>query len=144
METLVKASLVYAILVFVSVSMPKASADASNDWRPFPPKVHVHITNNVPDKATIVVHCKSRDDDLGAQYIASGQVYEFAFYVNFTATTLFFCGYHWQAKNVIGDAFDANRDGGRCKHKCDWTVDGTGIHGMNEFTGVVDYVYPWK
>ncbi|GAB2228995.1 hypothetical protein Droror1_Dr00023129 [Drosera rotundifolia] len=135
METSIKASLILAILVLASISMTKASA-----------RIHVRIFNKVPDKATLVVHCKSKDDDLGVQYIPYGGLFEWTFNLNhneFFVTTLFFCGYHWHEKKVMGDAFDADRDLDRCGQFCDWTADAMGVHGTND-RGEIDYIYPWK
>jgi hypothetical protein len=54
-------------------------------------KKHVSIKNRLGSGKNLSIHCKSGDDDLGAQNIADGQEYGFSINVNFFRTTLFFC-----------------------------------------------------
>ncbi|OVA13122.1 Plant self-incompatibility S1 [Macleaya cordata] len=47
----------------------------------------------------MVIHCRSKDDDLGEHSIPYGQTYTWSFHPNFIRTTLFWCGIgYWDVK----------------------------------------------
>ncbi|GAB2228993.1 hypothetical protein Droror1_Dr00023127 [Drosera rotundifolia] len=152
-----KTHILLAILVFALVSSSKAATrsfspdsqvSTSTARNGHPPSndddhVYVHIINKVEDHAVIAVHCKSKDNDLGLHYLNYEETYQFKFRVNFWGTTLFFCGFHWHDKQVIGDAYDYSRDWDRCPVNCDWIVDQEAVYGVNK-KGVYDVVYHWE
>ncbi|KAK9149139.1 hypothetical protein Scep_007896 [Stephania cephalantha] len=62
-------------------------------------KKHVHVVNNIKSASNrIYVHCKSRDNDLGDQYLPLNKEFQWSFRDNIMGTTLFFCTINW--KNV--------------------------------------------
>ena len=76
--------------------------------------VHVEIINDLESKADLVVHCKSKEDDLHARTLAFGQKFSFEFGVSaiIFRNTLFFCGVTIVNDPVLHwfDAFDQERD----------------------------------
>lgn len=99
-----------------------------------PKKRTVRITNALGVYGDLVVHCKSKDDDLGDHLLLPGESFEFRFRQNIFGTTLFFCSFRWSTEFHYYDVYRADRDG--CS-KCYWTVYFLGIcfHDQN--------CYPW-
>lgn len=59
-------------------------------------KNHVTINNGLPGpNPPLILHCKSRDDDLGIHTVLLNQSYDWSFRMNFFETTLFSCDFVW-------------------------------------------------
>ncbi|KAK9713465.1 hypothetical protein RND81_06G029100 [Saponaria officinalis] len=69
---------------------------------------HIVISNGLkPGQAPVVVHCKSRDDDLGSKPLnRPGDIYAWHFTVNYSASTLYFCHFYWNDKDISFDTFN--------------------------------------
>merc|ERR1711924_213226 len=61
----------------------------------FPSKRTVKITNDVGNGLDVTVHCKSKDNDLGAHKLKPNGVYEFGFRPNSWGTSKYFCHFEW-------------------------------------------------
>ncbi|KAF3645008.1 hypothetical protein FXO38_19863 [Capsicum annuum] len=97
--------------------------------------IEVHIHDNLPPNTPkLVVRCQSGDDDLGVQSLGTGDDYKFSF--GFKLTTLFFCHFSWNGKDV---SFDVFNDIGYCVHdgkkfvplftkSCYWVVQVDGFY----------------
>ncbi|KAH6810359.1 hypothetical protein C2S51_024121 [Perilla frutescens var. frutescens] len=70
-------------------------------------KYTVHIVNNLPNNSNnpLLIHCASGDDDLGNHSLARTCDFNWSFRMNFFWTTLFFCRFRWEGKNVAHDVF---------------------------------------
>ncbi|XP_050918588.1 S-protein homolog 4-like [Lathyrus oleraceus] len=86
-------------------------------------RVHVNIVNSLEDNLDLTLHCKSKDDDLGAHLLHHGEGFSFNFRPAFiVAQTLFFCSFvwngelHWFDIYIDGDNVRANCD------YCNWNV----------------------
>lgn len=92
-------------------------------------KAEVHIINNLPSNSTpLVVHCASKNDDLGRHILTINQEFHFDFCVNPFAT-LFFCHLWWGNHNKAFDAFDVTWKSNPCLDaSCYWTTKNDGIH----------------
>ncbi|XP_061993837.1 S-protein homolog 6 [Rosa rugosa] len=108
-----------------------------------PFKVVTSIDNTLPDGQELNVHCKSGDDDLGAQVIPNGGHYEWSFKVNVWATTLFFCSFNCKDGSGTFDIYRASRDIIRCEDKCNWKAAQDGVHGFNK-DNQDDFLYKWE
>ena len=106
----------------------------------------VQIFNNLDNQNQLTVHCKSKDDDLGAHVLLNNQYYEFKFRINFGGTTLYFCGLTWVGGTGSYDLFRASRDSLRCASKCVWRARNDGIYGYQDDKTVTspDIIYKWS
>lgn len=76
-------------------------------------KLHVHITSHLPKNSSFLIsslllHCRSADDDLGYHSLNFNEFYTWAFRMNFWETTLYYCDYWWANKHAAFHAFDSN------------------------------------
>lgn len=107
------------------------------------PTIRVEIFNLLPHGKSFVVHCKSKEDDLGPHVIGPGKSYWFKFKNNVWITTLFFCGVTWEGGRAMFDIYKARRDQPRCARFCSWQAREAFIFGFQEGSQVADIVIPW-
>ena len=107
-------------------------------------KVDLRMTNDLGTGENINVHCKSKDDDLGAHLLTPGQYFEFRFRPNFWGTTLFFCRFWWGNESHWFDIYDQNRDTTRCDSKCWWMVGPIGPCLLDHNFGIYDLCQNWN
>lgn len=66
----------------------------------------VRIINSLPEKSKpLTLHCASGDDDLGFHKITVGENYSWKFCPNISGSTLFFCHFWWNSKQVAFDVY---------------------------------------
>ncbi|KAB2012049.1 hypothetical protein ERO13_D09G053014v2 [Gossypium hirsutum] len=87
--------------------------------------VVIQISNNISQATDLMVHCKSKNDDLGAHVIPFSNTWQFHFRPNFWGTTLYFCKMVWEGETKWFDIFNAERDNPYC-HLCKWSIVPTG------------------
>lgn len=99
-------------------------------------KTTVEVFSRLPQNSpALVVHCASRDDDIGWHRLAPNQGFNFRFCVK-PFTTLFFCHLWWGNKNKAVVAFNAKWIFDRCyRHTCTWEAQSDGIY----LSGKKDY-----
>ena len=107
-------------------------------------KVDLKIINGLDAGTDLNVHCKSKNDDLGAHVLAFDQFFEFRFRPNFWGTTLYFCRFWWNSESHWFDIYVQKRDAGRCNKKCWWYVGADGPCLLNDKIGVYDICENWK
>ncbi|KAL4291145.1 hypothetical protein GQ457_14G019130 [Hibiscus cannabinus] len=90
-----------------------------------PHKAQVLIYNDLAPETDLVVHCKSKDDDLGIRHITYGNDFEFHFRPSFSGNTLFFCSMQWNGTTYMFDIYSEIRDISLCSH-CVWQIRTTG------------------
>ncbi|PON72897.1 Self-incompatibility protein [Trema orientale] len=83
----------------------------------------VKITNSLGPSIDLSLHCKSKDDDLGAQVLPYNASFGFDFNRNIWGTTLFFCGFRWGGEFHWFDVYTSISD---CLKPCLWSVVATG------------------
>ncbi|KAH7835993.1 hypothetical protein Vadar_031821 [Vaccinium darrowii] len=82
-------------------------------------KTNVRIINALGTGIDLVVHCKSKDDNLGSHVIPFKGSYGWSFNPNFFLTTLFYCHMQWKGhRDVYFNIYDENRDAFRCYDDC--------------------------
>ncbi|KAK8985869.1 hypothetical protein V6N11_037592 [Hibiscus sabdariffa] len=86
-----------------------------------PHKVQVLIYNDLAQGTDFIVHCKSKDDDLGVRHIAYGNYFQFNFRPNYFGGTLFFCSMQWNGTMHWFDIYVQARDEVICD-RCVWKV----------------------
>ncbi|KAI3458957.1 hypothetical protein Pfo_015620 [Paulownia fortunei] len=96
--------------------------------------VTVYVINNLPpNSAPLVVHCASKDDDLGNHTLTRNQDFQFEFCENFFST-LFYCHLWWEKKHIRFDAFRETWLGAICaKDICYWAAKSDGIYYSNYY-----------
>ncbi|KAJ7979695.1 Plant self-incompatibility protein S1 family [Quillaja saponaria] len=110
-----------------------------------PPKQHVHITQDLGPDVNLMVHCKSKDDDLGVHYLGFRQEYEISFRLTFWGKTLFFCGFNgFDGKLEYFDIYKVKRDGECGNLHCRWLIKHDGPCRFNAETGQYDICFPWN
>uniref|UniRef100_M1DD62 S-protein homolog n=1 Tax=Solanum tuberosum TaxID=4113 RepID=M1DD62_SOLTU len=112
-------------------------------------KQEVHIHNDLPQNTPqLEVHCASGDDDLGHRYPGIGTEFNWSFCPTFS--TLYFCHFWWNGKDLRFDVFNnsdacvRNRGHGFIPYDtsdCHWQVkdDGFYIGYFNQNVGQVIY-----
>ncbi|KAK9102500.1 hypothetical protein Sjap_019754 [Stephania japonica] len=110
-------------------------------------KVHDHVYNNITLYARLDVHCKSKQDDLGLQWVGYEQEFVFNFYPNIQETTLFWCNLSWEDPDtgrVYSQGIKAFTPG-KCLTDCYWLAKRDGIYFAKD-DGPQDYkwAYPWN
>ncbi|KAF8016972.1 hypothetical protein BT93_H2233 [Corymbia citriodora subsp. variegata] len=103
-------------------------------------KATVVINNRVGQGATLIVHCKSKDDDLGVRYITES--WSFSFTPNPFGRTLFFCRFSWPGQSEWFDIYKGNRDWHYCE-QCIWNILPNGPCRLSD-SGEFDVCYPWN
>ncbi|KAK8489462.1 hypothetical protein V6N13_061773 [Hibiscus sabdariffa] len=103
-----------------------------------PDKTHVLIYNDLAPGTDLVVHYKSKDDDLGVRHIAYGNDFKFHFRPSFWGTTLFYCSMQWSGTRHRFDIYKESRDLSLCS-RCLWKIRTTGPCFVNYQT-----CYPWR
>ncbi|KAK6144731.1 hypothetical protein DH2020_021551 [Rehmannia glutinosa] len=87
------------------------------------PKVVVHVANNLPpNSAPLLLHCSSKDDDLGIHTLAINQEFNWSFCENITKSTLFQCTLRAGQSEKSFDAYEAGKRE-KCNHnQCHWVA----------------------
>ncbi|XP_023514498.1 S-protein homolog 74-like [Cucurbita pepo subsp. pepo] len=116
--------------------------------------------------STLVIHCKSKDNDLGKHVINAGGNYNWSFKENLLQTTLFWCNFSSKHGQATGDVFwpeqqswliDHQATGDvfwpeqqswltdQCvDHNCIWTAGDQGISLHYNPTNTNNLMYHWK
>lgn len=68
-------------------------------------KWQIHVVNRLSNGQILLVHCKSKDNDLGEHKLSVGSEFNWRFKVNFWNTTLFWC--YLQKPNGLHSSFEA-------------------------------------
>nr|XP_012574959.1 S-protein homolog 29-like [Cicer arietinum] len=70
----------------------------------------VIVTNLLENNLDLTIHCKSRDDDLGAHLLHHGESISWKFGLNAFGTTRFYCAFHFDGKIHWYDIYLKPRD----------------------------------
>lgn len=76
--------LVFFLVLSLVIVEPAEAFSSMERW-------HIHVVNGLTNAQTLLVHCKSKDNDLGEHDLNGGTEYNWTFRVNFWDTTLFWC-----------------------------------------------------
>lgn len=89
----------------------------------------VHIRSNLPSNSEpLLVHCESKDDDLGNHTLTTDQEFHFHFCER-PFTTLFHCHLQWGKKGNSFEAYNAKWHGNPCHGSdCVWVAKTDGIY----------------
>lgn len=104
------------------------------------PSWTVYVTNKSPS-SSMLVHCQSKDDDLGNRTLAFGKGFNWSFCESILSNTLFFCHVWWGSKQASFDAFSSKW--GRRYHDCVWELKEDGLY-LNDDNKYLTPVYTKK
>ncbi|KAK9755548.1 hypothetical protein RND81_01G033600 [Saponaria officinalis] len=78
----------------------------------------VHVINDIDDESkSLVIQCKSKDDDLGEHYLRKGEEFKWRFRLQIFWHTLFFCRVRWENnKNRMFDSFKFTKEPKLCNY----------------------------
>ncbi|RAL48215.1 hypothetical protein DM860_005639 [Cuscuta australis] len=116
------------IIISCAIMAPHLQTASAN------PKKVVRILDSIPTNNPVqpmkplLVHCKSKDTDLGAWAMNENDEREFHFRVNIWGTTLFWCEFNWGVK--ARDVVVFNAQEGQCggERYCNWIVKTDGFY----------------
>ncbi|KAG6592857.1 S-protein-like 1, partial [Cucurbita argyrosperma subsp. sororia] len=111
----------------------------------------VQVVNGLGGGQTLLAHCKSKNDDMGDQNIATGALYSFTFKDNVWQTTEFWCTLT-KPNNAHASFdvywYDTSKDQWlytRCgDHTCVWIGKDDGVYIKNASTNQDELVHPWE
>ena len=109
----------------------------------------VQVQNLIQD-SNILVHCKSKDDDIGDHYLSFNDEFNWKFCENFGQTTLFFCHFYWGSMEQVFNVFDDDMyfmcigEHDQSYYSCNWSAmaDGFYLYDFNSTTWMKQY--DWK
>ncbi|GFP91823.1 hypothetical protein PHJA_001326300 [Phtheirospermum japonicum] len=92
------------------------------------PKVIVHVANKLSPNSELLLHCSSKDDDLGIQTLRVNQEFGWSFCDNVFETTTFHCDLRTGQKQKRISAYKSiERES--CRHNiCYWEARDDGIY----------------
>lgn len=112
----------------------------------FVPKYTVYVANNLPPNTPpLLLHCASKNDDLGNHTLSINQEFRFAFCEQ-PLVTLFYCRFQWNGKNLPIDVFNASWKDNRCRynHLCYYGARSDGIYFSVQYPSTEFYkLYSW-
>ena len=137
----------YFLVITTAIEKP-SFADSKVYTAPLT-KWKVTITNQLSRGQTLLVHCKSKDNDLGDHTLQVGQNFSWKFKVNFFSTTLFWCNLRTSSnKHVSIEVFWPEKHdwlGYRCAYTtCNWDARDNGIYLENLIKNVDEFVRTWE
>ncbi|KAF8406895.1 hypothetical protein HHK36_006016 [Tetracentron sinense] len=110
--------------------------------------VTVYVYNKLEGGKTLIIHCKSKDDDLGVHVLPVDGMLQWSFTNNFFHTTLFWCDIQWE-RSPGGDwvrgsfnIYRSHRDIDRCGTNCLWYVKEDALYSPN-MDGDWEPIYLW-
>ncbi|KAF6176262.1 hypothetical protein GIB67_023553 [Kingdonia uniflora] len=111
-------------------------------------KHHIHVVNDLWPGTPLIVHCKSKDDDLGEHSLDYQEAFSWHFRENFLGTTLFWCFMKWKDGNgnwayENHDVFktcESMRIG--CRSDLTWSAQSEGLYLLHK--NGKDLWYKWQ
>ncbi|CAA0825346.1 Plant self-incompatibility protein S1 family [Striga hermonthica] len=85
-------------------------------------KVTVHVANLLSVNEPFLLHCRSKDDDLGIKTMDQNQEFRWTFCTNIWYSTKFWCTFQWGLKHQVIIAYEeAKREYCNDNH-CYWSA----------------------
>lgn len=109
-------------------------------------KVHLRITNELGiSGGDLLLHCKSKQDDLGQHILPFEGFFEFHFRPDIMMDTQYYCYFQWQHGAYHWfDIYMTFRDENRCDKQCWWIIKPDGPCLIDRQTGAYDLCAPWN
>lgn len=107
---------------------------------------HVSVVNGLSNNSELLVHCKSKDNDLGIHNLWPGTNFNWSFRENFFQRTLFWC---YARKDDVHSSFKVFWQDALLFYKClwkncIWVAKDDGIYIKNLDQGHDEFRYTWE
>ena len=143
-----KETVIWLVVVLVLVLVLVGRMEQMAEGSPLE-KWEIHIVNGLSKGQMLLVHCKSKDNDLGEHNLTAASEFNWSFRVNLWDSTLFWCflrkpnGQHksfeafWVEKESIWLYY-------RClESNCTWTAKDDGIYLANNPDKTQLLIHKW-
>ena len=139
----------YLLVITIAIAMEKPSFENSKEYTAPLTKWKVTLTNQLSRGQTSLIHCKSKDDDLGDQMLQVGQSFSWKFKVNLLSTTLFWRNLRTSLKKHVSmEVFWPEKHDWldyRCTYEtCNWDARDNSIYLENRIKNVDVFVRTWE
>ncbi|XP_028770448.1 S-protein homolog 2-like [Neltuma alba] len=105
---------------------------------------HLSVNNYLYNSLELLLHCQSKDDDLGRHLLHPKESFKFRFNPNLWGTTLYYCSFQWPGAVKWFNIYEDGRDSSNCDDgKCIWIIKQDGPCQVNA-PGYGVICYPWK
>ncbi|KAK8614893.1 hypothetical protein V6N13_068682 [Hibiscus sabdariffa] len=130
-------------------SAPPPTKVQPNAWYT---KWTVHVVNGLSNNKILLVHCKSKDDDLGEHHLSVGSETNWDFRENIWLSTKFWCFVASESDHVSADfdVFWNDHDlfyrckGGKLRGNCIWIAKDDGIYLKNIPDNIDEFMLHWN
>ncbi|CAN1131323.1 S-protein homolog 11 [Linum perenne] len=110
-------------------------------------KTHVYVTNELGAKESLIVHCQSKDDDLGIHHLSDGATFTWKFTPAFLPFTTEFWCYVAPVHTAVHVHFTAYIDDKEpifLGEQIYWLVKREGVCIKHNDTGEISVEYKWS
>ncbi|RAL48234.1 hypothetical protein DM860_005658 [Cuscuta australis] len=140
-----KCSFISLLLIFICCGH-QAISDVSigiNEEKEIEILNMIPTNNPVQPPMELLVHCKSKDNDLDPRKLSWSEAQSFDFRVNFWHTTLFWCRFDWGSKFANVVVFDAKTNDFKGEYDLSWMVKTDGFYFASEKNPVYKRLAIW-
>ncbi|KAF8394185.1 hypothetical protein HHK36_020392 [Tetracentron sinense] len=116
---------------------------ALNESRVVIGRQHVYVGNDLGEGLTLNLHCKSKDDDLGAHVLSYGQNQTWGFRTNLFGTTLFWCNFQWGNVSDSHEVYNAQETEMRKRINTHWLSRQDGLYYYYHDAEEYELQYKW-
>ena len=89
---------------------------------------HVRVQNDLGGSTQLLVHCRSKDNDLGQHNLSNGQYVGWSFGDNVFGRTLFWCYFKWNNTEKSFDIYKTTTDTNTCAKQCWRSIRSDGVY----------------
>ncbi|WCJ19280.1 Plant self-incompatibility protein S1 family [Euphorbia peplus] len=105
----------------------------------------VKIRNTLDAAKDLLIHCRSKTDDLGEHLLHFEDSYFFSFQPNFIDPSGFYCSFKWDSRTRWFDFYSHRRDHYRCGNDfCQWDIEASRLCLVNNVTSKFDTCEKWN
>ncbi|KAL4383584.1 hypothetical protein GQ457_15G024770 [Hibiscus cannabinus] len=140
--------IVLTTIMAANLSTSTSSALTKDQPNSFFRTWNVHVVNGLSNNKILLVHCKSKDDDLGEHHLSVGSETQWHFKLNLIKSTLFFC-YMASESDHVHVSLDVFWDDQKLFYKCNrenciWIAKDDGIYLKNIPDNIDEFMHGWE
>lgn len=130
-----------AILVIIATDLLMVPVQGQGDA--LIDKTYVRVSNDLGGNINLLVHCRSKDSDLGVHQIGNRQYIDWTFRDNIIGTTLYWCNMKWNQIDRSFQIYSTHADRRYCMLMCWRSVRLDGVYFYHEYDGVYVKQISW-